>query len=89
MTDEGRVWLEKETKGRKRQSESKEKMWDIWKSTSRTSQHVDKHLRALEGVQGKVFVTRKMVRTLGWGGRRGLNIHVKVQRDRYSVLPDK
>lgn len=45
-------------------------MWDIWKSTSRTLQHADKHLRAVEGAQGKVCVTRKTVRTVRFGGLR-------------------
>lgn len=42
------------------------KMWDIWKSTSRTSQHVDKTLRAVEGAHGPKFVTRKKVRAQGF-----------------------
>lgn len=44
-------------------------MWEILKSTSGTSQYTDRQLSAEEKAQDKVFVTQKMVCTLGfWGG---------------------
>lgn len=48
-------------------------MWDIWRSTSGTSEHLGRQLGAVEKAQGKVFVSRKMVCNLfGEGSSLGI-----------------
>lgn len=57
-------------KADKRESESntREKMWEIWRSTSGTSHYLDRPLSAMEKAQDGLFVTRKKVRTLNGFG---------------------
>ncbi len=62
---------------RERQSNTREKMWEIWKSSG-ASQHLDRQLSAVEKAQDKVFITRKMVRTLVFGEGSSQGIYVRV-----------
>lgn len=53
-------------------------MWEIWKSTSGTSQHLGRQLSTVENAQDKVFVTRKMVGTLWVWGREVIEVDMCV-----------
>lgn len=65
-TDNAERVRARKTDKRGTQSNTREKMWEIWKSSG-TSQHLDRQLSAVEKAQDKVFVTRKMVRRLVFG----------------------